>query len=590
MNTMRRRRSGDPLDSGIVRHPAFCAVAELPPLLHGVEPSQNWPEPLRVPSPVNYFRIEDMKMTEEGEVILPGLEPTSSQEQSQQNNVDLSSPGASSSVTSSQGSPSFDCGPTSKKKPKRPEQQYYSPRQRHAGQTVLKSGSSSTPSPAKTPEPVPSRKKPSIIKPVDDLLLRSSEALLNSNTTTSESVCFTDVEDRNCQLSAGSSELESSCVQLPTDSSEVEASCVEVSVMSPKSVSHLSDNLMERISISINSTAADEPEPVRTRLQSRLLQFHEVKKDHTYSEICSEVTEPFIDSHCHLDFIFNKVGGGSMTSWEHSANRLWHNYFCGCVPNFVDPKVFMEGYEYYDPGWIQSQLRERTVLGATYGCHPHYSEDFQDTIREKLVEMLNDRQKHRLVAIGECGLDYLRSEAEPEVQRKVFLTQLELAKEYDVPVVIHCRSGPNDDAEDDCLEVFKEAKISRFHNIHRHCFTGTWSVAEKWLDKFVNVYFGFTSLIAVWEKENKVELLEVLKQLPLTRILLETDAPFFRPRQYESVKTAKNFDRWSLPPMAVNVAFVIARVRNIDVNEVIRATTLNARQMYGLKSYEQRPC
>ncbi|VDO78728.1 unnamed protein product [Heligmosomoides polygyrus] len=136
---------------------------------------------------------------------------------------------------------------------------------------------------------------------------------------------------------------------------------------------------------------------------------------------------------------------------------------------------------------------------------------------------------------------FTKSEAEPEVQRKVFLTQLELAKEYDVPVVIHCRSGPNDDAEDDCLEVFKEAKISRFHNIHRHCFTGTWSVAEKWLDKFVNVYFGFTSLIAVWEKENKVELLEVLKQLPLTRILLETDAPFFRPRQ-KAVSTVKNLE------------------------------------------------
>ncbi|ETN79425.1 hypothetical protein NECAME_09828, partial [Necator americanus] len=94
----------------------------------------------------------------------------------------------------------------------------------------------------------------------------------------------------------------------------------------------------------------------------------------------------------------------------------------------------------------------------------------------------------------------------------------------------------------------------------------------------------FTSAVANWE-QSAPEKYEVLKRLPLRRVLLETDAPYFRPRQYDAAKTSV-CERFALPPMAVNVAFVIAKAKNMDVNDVIRETTQNVLQMYCIKEDE----
>ncbi|KAK6061650.1 hydrolase, TatD family, partial [Cooperia oncophora] len=184
-----------------------------------------------------------------------------------------------------------------------------------------------------------------------------------------------------------------------------------------------------------------------------------------------------------------------------------------------------------------------------------------------------------------------RSDGDPEVQKEVFSTQLDLAKHFDLPIVIHCRSGPRGtfDAEESCLEVLEKTGISGFHNIHRHCFTENWDVACRWLRKYPNMCFGFTSIISSWE-QNEKEKYEVLKRLPLRKILLETDAPYFRPNQYDCVKGGKNlchYDKISFPPMAVNVAFVIAKAKNLDVNEVIRETTMNAKLFYRIMNYDE---
>ncbi|PIO75425.1 hypothetical protein TELCIR_02520 [Teladorsagia circumcincta] len=109
--------------------------------------------------------------------------------------------------------------------------------------------------------------------------------------------------------------------------------------------------------------------------------------------------------------------------------------------------------------------------------------------------------------------------------------------------------------------------------------------------RIIDSWEGFTSLISSWEQHDK-EKYEVLKRLPIRKILLETDAPFFRPNQYDCVRNGKNFsqyDKISFPPMAVNVAFVIAKAKNMDVNDVIRETTTNAKMLYGLMNYEQLP-
>ncbi|VDO42293.1 unnamed protein product [Haemonchus placei] len=265
-----------------------------------------------------------------------------------------------------------------------------------------------------------------------------------------------------------------------------------------------------------------------------------------------------------MDFIYNKCNG-NLAIWKECLSPIWHNYFAGCIPNFIDPSLFTKSCDssQYDPTWIQEQ--DPAVLGATYGCHPHFATAGKDLSFKQL-----------LLAIGECGIDYMRSESDPKVQKEVFMTQLSLAKAYELPIVIHCRSGPRGtlNAEETCLEALDE-EISRFHNIHRHCFTENWDVALKWLRRFSNVYFGFTSVISSWEHNDK-EKYEVLKRLPLEYILLETDAPYFRPNQV----------CFSDGIMPNEHAVELTRAKNINVNRVIEVTTYNARHLYGLPTYE----
>ncbi|PIO75426.1 hypothetical protein TELCIR_02521 [Teladorsagia circumcincta] len=96
--------------------------------------------------------------------------------------------------------------------------------------------------------------------------------------------------------------------------------------------------------------------------------------------------------------------------------------FFGCIPNFIDPRVFTSGSSQYDPRWIEEQTRDPSVLGTSYGCHPHYADQFKDT-------------------------------------KEVFFTQLTIAKEYQLPIIIHCRSGHRGtlDAEASCMEVLNKA-------------------------------------------------------------------------------------------------------------------------------------
>ncbi|VDL86290.1 unnamed protein product, partial [Nippostrongylus brasiliensis] len=304
-----------------------------------------------------------------------------------------------------------------------------------------------------------------------------------------------------------------------------------------------------------------------------------LERTHSYDDILHEVTERFVDSHCHLDFIQKQ---GCRTNWNSRESAYWHRHFAGCIPNFVDPNLYSERSGTSDLEWILTQVQSPFTLGATYGCHPHYGGRHRHEIYDLLLPMLHNQGKFRCVAIGECGLDYLKNDVDPATQKEVFLLQLRLAKAYDLPVVIHCRSGPKGDAEADCLKIMEEADLPRSHNIHRHCFTETWEVAKDWFTRYDNVYFGFTSVCASWERKDS-QRWEVLQKMPIHRMLLETDAPYFRPAQYQQVEEHKRTGWIALPTMAVNVAFIIARAKSMDVNDVIRATTANTQQMYRIE-------
>ncbi|KAL1471676.1 hypothetical protein MTO96_039796 [Rhipicephalus appendiculatus] len=250
-----------------------------------------------------------------------------------------------------------------------------------------------------------------------------------------------------------------------------------------------------------------------------------------------------IDTHCHLDFVFTKTGHAKSFTHFRLAHRNTFPYcYEGCVANFSEPETFEQRRLW------RSVLSDEGVWGA-FGCHPRRARDYTDDVERYLVRALNDRS---VVALGEIGLDYSMSgnDAEPDwerfkkTQEAVFRRQLALARRRRLPLVIHSR-----DATADTIRILKEM-IPADQPIHLHCFKGNWDEAKCWLDTF--------------------------PRIPLDRLLLETDAPFFLPKR-ELGRLA-----CSHPGMVIHVATKMAAIREISVDDVISAVRENTRRVYGI--------
>ncbi|GFR17095.1 putative deoxyribonuclease TATDN2 [Trichonephila clavata] len=260
----------------------------------------------------------------------------------------------------------------------------------------------------------------------------------------------------------------------------------------------------------------------------------------------------FIDSHCHLDFLFNRTKFvGTFAEYQMKHKVTFPHSYRGCIAVFCKPSTF-----YKIPFW-QKYLDQENVWGA-FGCHPHNAAAYNDYIEESLKIALT---YPKVRALGEIGLDYSnRNKCPKEIQHKVFRRQLKIAYDTGLRVVIHCR-----DANKDCINILREF-LPKDYIFHLHCFTDSWHWAQKWLKTFPNVYIGITNLVTY--KSAKLTH-EVAKKIPLNHLLLETDAPYFVPR-----KVSKRV-RWSHPGMAIHVAAQIAALRNITLEEVIYWTHKN---------------
>jgi TatD DNase family protein len=193
---------------------------------------------------------------------------------------------------------------------------------------------------------------------------------------------------------------------------------------------------------------------------------------------------------------------------------------------------------------------------ASVGLHPSDSQepDFDYTAYKQLINS-------KVVAIGEMGLDfwYLEKEeilrnAEIKRQKEIFIKQLDLANEMDLPAIIHCRVAFNE-----VLEILKQRKNRGVI----HCFTGNWEQAQQFLD--LGFYLGINGIIF------KMNLEEVIKNCPIDKILLETDCPFLAPPQFEKRNS----------PLALNIIVEkVAKLKNMDMDELIQATDLNAKTLF----------
>lgn len=261
-----------------------------------------------------------------------------------------------------------------------------------------------------------------------------------------------------------------------------------------------------------------------------------------------------IDTHCHLNFKAFK------DDWPEVIERAFKNNI-GLINVGSQLSTSQRAIK------IASGYKEKVY--AAIGLHPIHvpEEDFDREIYKKIA------QNSKVVALGETGLDYYHLEGSSEdikeqkqLQAEVFRQHLDLSKELNLPVIIHCR-----EAYGDLLKTLREfKKKSNFLKGVIHCFSADKKIAQKFLD--LGFLISFTGIIT-FTKEPKD--LEVVVEVPLNRIMVETDAPYLAPIPYRGKRNE--------PAYVYYVAEKIAEIKNVSLREVSQVTTENAQKLFNLK-------
>lgn len=197
---------------------------------------------------------------------------------------------------------------------------------------------------------------------------------------------------------------------------------------------------------------------------------------------------------------------------------------------------------------------------ATVGVHPHDAAQVDAGVIDRLKAL---GQARKVVAVGETGLDYYRMSAPKPAQIDAFKRQIELAAALDLPLIIHCR-----DAYDDLADILAQTRPAK---AVLHCFSGTQVEAVVFLG--LNCYISIAGTVTF---TNAIELQEVVAQVPMERLLLETDAPYLAPQPYRG--------RRNEPAYIKLTAAKVAKIKGLPLEEVVKGTALNADKLFGLKS------
>jgi TatD DNase family protein len=200
-------------------------------------------------------------------------------------------------------------------------------------------------------------------------------------------------------------------------------------------------------------------------------------------------------------------------------------------------------------------------LYASVGWHPV---DAIDMTAEDL-EWLKELSSHpKVVALGEMGLDYYWDKSPKDIQKEVFRNQIRLAKEVNLPIIIH-----NRDATADIVQILKEEDAKEVGGI-MHCYSGSVEIAMECID--MNFYISLGGPVTF---KNAKKPKEVAEAVPLDSLLIETDAPYLTPHPYRGKRNE--------PAYVKLVAEQIAELRGMSFEEVAEATTKNAKKLFGIK-------
>lgn len=245
-----------------------------------------------------------------------------------------------------------------------------------------------------------------------------------------------------------------------------------------------------------------------------------------------------IDSHCHLNLL-------DLTDYDGQISRVLEHAKKLGVTHFLCVSVDLENHA---PLVKLSEEFSQVFISA--GVHPN-----EEGVGASVEQLLAHGQHPRVIAIGETGLDYYR-EHNVAIQRAQFENHIEVATQLKKPLIIHTRA-----AQKDTLSVMKAHQVYRCQGV-MHCFTETWETAKAALD--MGFYISFSGIITF---KNATDLQEVVKKMPLDRILVETDAPYLAPNPYRGKQNVPGYTR--------NVAEAVAALRQTTFEDIAKATTQN---------------
>ena len=244
-----------------------------------------------------------------------------------------------------------------------------------------------------------------------------------------------------------------------------------------------------------------------------------------------------VDSHCHLNF---EPLGDEIANVLERANQSGIGHFL-CV------SVNLEDYPQ-----VLALARQYPQVFASVGVHPNHTEG-KDPTAEELVSLAMDAD---VVAIGETGLDYFRSEGDLGWQHERFRQHIRASKETTKPLIIHTR-----DAAADTLRIMREEGADQVGGV-MHCFAEDWQTAKAALD--LNFYISFSGIVTFKSAEN---LRVVASKVPADRMLVETDCPYLAPVPHRG-KTNE-------PAYVSHIAECLAEIRQQPLESIIAATTRN---------------
>ena len=196
---------------------------------------------------------------------------------------------------------------------------------------------------------------------------------------------------------------------------------------------------------------------------------------------------------------------------------------------------------------------------ATVGVHPSETGELCEADIEELKRLAANP---KVRAIGEIGLDYhYHDDVEPSIQKKWFVRQLKLAKELDMPVIIHDR-----ESKGECLEILKEHKIS---NGVVHCFSGSAETAREILN--LGMMISFTGVLTF---KNAKKAIAACAAVPLDRLMIETDCPYMSPEPHRGKRNFSGYVEF--------VARKMADIKGVSYDELVGITERNAKRFYGI--------